>query len=144
MRYERTSLDIALSDALREAMRVHFASAIETVDDFGNPVFTIAPRVPEFGPMVAELSPGSGFTLSIGLFAHTHFDADTRDAPTPRELADALILLCKDVMNDDVVVYRTPWGGGFGRPSWLERALLDTECWRWSGPVTPAHLRSTE
>ena len=143
MNSERNQLDFDLSAASRDAMR-RFPDAVERVDEFGNPVFTIAPRVPEFGPLVVELCPGSGVTLSIGFFTHTHFDGDVSDAAPPRDLAEQVVGRIVDVMADQIVAYGSPLGGGTltrgDRPSRFSRWLSDGRCWLWSGPVALEHL----
>lgn len=141
MKITKSTLDEKLA-AARSAAMGGFLDAVVSHDARGCPVFTIAPNVAAFGPLVAEVDAGRGFTLSIGVFMHTHFARGSNPKRSPTELAAELVAVVRDVLADKIVVFRTQSSGGMLSRESVE-LLPEAEAWGWSGRLH-AHPQERE
>lgn len=117
-----------------EAMTRAFPRATQTATWSGLPRFSIAPLVPEFGPLVVEVEPDAELTLVVGTLMHTHFGGASA--------VDELIATCRKLLEDELVIAVFAGGASMSPREYVD-FTADAAFWVWSGRVDPRRF-STE
>jgi hypothetical protein len=75
----------------------------------------------------------------VGNFTHWHagcYDERLSEEEKAIEIAEAVVDFLRDVVNDQIVLGRSPeGGGGFDRLESLQRPFNPHQKWLWSGPI---------
>jgi hypothetical protein len=75
----------------------------------------------------------------VGNFTHWHagcYDERLSEEEKAIEIAEAVMDFLRDVVNDQIVLWRSPeGGGGFDRLESLQRPFNPHQKWLWSGPI---------
>ena len=126
----------------KEAVRANFPHHDVTYGDPPDPLVTVLPIHPEFGP-IEIVDDEFELTVSCGNFTHVHlsnYDEGISTAERAKRTVESLVTFLSDVFADRVEFWGSHLGGGGcrqrGSQSKLSKLVFGQAIFTWSGPIT--------
>jgi len=130
-----------LSQATKHAVAHNFPSLALTYGEEPDPIVTIAPAHPDFGP-IEVMDDEFEITVNCGRFTHVHLSNDDEGIDQEernRRIVAALISFLRDIVADRMEFWGSHRGGGGcrlrGSQGPFSKLIFGPPTFVWSGPI---------